>query len=377
MTGIRKILLLSVKAGAGHMRAAEALMQAFQAYPEIDVLHLDALQYTNPAFRQSFIHGYEHLAKDLPSLWGYLYDSLEEGRAGRQFKRLSTLFGQLNTRPLRRMVDQFDPDGIVCTHYAPAEVLAPRRKNGRLRATLHVVLTDYDIHAMWLQHGIDHYHVATEEMAFALSMKEYGEDTVHVSGIPVMPDFNADYPDRAAMRERLGLIPERPTVLVTAGGYGLIKIDQIVPILAQRLPQAQFLAVAGRNENLRRKLDKAAAEQPESIVSFGFVENMHELMAASDFIVAKSGGLTVSEAMAMGLPMVIVKPIPGQEERNATWVLERGAGVWAHTHGHLVYKVERLLKEPERLARMQQTARAIGRPDAADRIADTVLHGAE
>ncbi|MCC6694069.1 MAG: hypothetical protein IT365_00435 [Candidatus Hydrogenedentes bacterium] len=125
------------------------------------------------------------------------------------------------------------------------------------------------------------------------------------------------------------------------------------------------------------RLERAASKAPSHIIPFGFVDNMHELMAASDFAVAKSGGLTTSECLALGVPMVVFNPIPGQEERNAFHLIENGAGLWAHTAANMLYKVETLLGDPERLARMQANARRIGRPDAAYRIADAVVGSRE
>ena len=135
---------------------------------------------------------------------------------------------------------------------------------------------------------------------------------------------------------------------------------------------AQFLTVAGRNERLRKAIEKAAAANGGRIVPFGFVDNMHELMAASDFAVTKSGGLTSSECLAMNLPMVIWNPIPGQEERNADYLLENGAALRANSLAHLVFRVKRLLEDRRRLSRMRAAAKRIARPDAAFRIAEEV-----
>src|SRR5690606_15297049 len=136
---------------------------------------------------------------------------------------------------------------------------------------------------------------------------------------------------RTEMRMQLGLEPDRPTVLVAAGGFGMMCADEAAQVLSDRLPQAQLLVVAGRNEELRERLVKVALTAPGRIIPFGFVDHMHELMAASAFAVTKSGGLTTSECLALGLPMVVFNPIPGQEERNALYLLENGAGLWAHT----------------------------------------------
>ncbi|MEA3365391.1 MAG: glycosyltransferase, partial [Candidatus Hydrogenedentes bacterium] len=156
-------------------------------------------------------------------------------------------------------------------------------------------------------------------------------------------------------------------------GFGMMSADEVVKHLAERLPKSQFIAVAGKNETLKKRLDKVATSCEGRLKSFGFVNNMHELMAASDVAVSKSGGLTTSECLAMGLPLVVFDPIPGQEERNAVYLLERGAGVWGRTAAQMVFKVESLLNDPARLAEMQRNARRIARPEAAFTIAEQLV----
>jgi processive 1,2-diacylglycerol beta-glucosyltransferase len=171
----------------------------------------------------------------------------------------------------------------------------------------------------------------------------------------------------------LGLNPNLRTVLVAAGGFGMMSADEAVRLLADQLPEGQFVAVAGRNEELKKRLDKLAEGCGGRVTPFGFVDNMHELMAASDLAVSKSGGLTTSECLAMGLPMVVFNPIPGQEERNAIYLLEHGAGLWARTPAQMVFKVQTLFNDSDRLAEMQQNARRIARPEAAFTIVDRLM----
>ncbi|MBX7255724.1 MAG: glycosyltransferase [Candidatus Hydrogenedentes bacterium] len=370
----KKVLILSVTAGAGHLRAAQALEEAFrERYPQVEIAHLDALEYTNAAYRKGFSDGYEKLIKSLPSVWGMIYGRLEERPPHSSTTRLVTLFDRLNAGRLRKAVQDFAPDAIVCTHFLPAEVFGAARRKRKLAVRVGVALTDYDIHAMWVQEGVDHYFVATEEMADAMRLRGTPGAKVHVTGIPILPVFTRRLPEPSAMRQRLGLRPASSTVLISAGGFGMMRADEVVGLLAERIPDIQLLAVAGKNQRLHAQLERVASRYPGKILPFGFVTNMHELMAASDFAVAKSGGLTTSECLALGLPMVVFKPIPGQEERNATYLLEQGVGVWAHTAAHMVFKVEQLLKNPERLACMREAARRIARPDAAYRITDLVM----
>ena len=368
-----KALILSIKAGAGHLRAAEAIEAAFrETRPQVEVRNVEALEFTNPAFRRSFTGIYNTLAVGLPSVWGIVYEGMEKKDNESKTKKLAALFDRMNSAPLLKMVREFAPDVVICTHYFPADVLAACRRKGTLRAKVYVVLTDYDIHAMWIQQGVDGYFVASEEMAYALEKRGVYGATVCATGIPVMPAFAGKYPAKSVMREALGLKEDFPTVLVTAGGFGMRDVNRTVADLADELGDVQLLAIAGRNEKLRDELETAAASRSGRIVPFGFVTNMHELMAASDLMVAKSGGLTSSECLAMGLPMVIYHPIPGQEERNADYLLEAGAAVRANSPAQLLFKAKKLLGDPERLASMRQAALRAAKPRAAYDIAEQV-----
>jgi len=337
MASVERVLILSIKAGAGHLRAAQALEAAFaESHPEVEVRHVEALELTNAAFRRSFTGSYNQLVAHLPSVWGMIYEQMERKPTTSKMKRLAALVDRLNSRRLLKEVAGFAPDRVICTHYLPAEILGRRRRKGKLDAPLFVTLTDYDIHVMWIQPGVDGYFVATDEMAYALR-------------------------------------PEPPTVLVAAGGFGMGGVDATVAMLAEAADDVQLLAIAGRNEKLHQALQAVAKAHEGRIVPFGFVTNMHELMAASDFAVTKCGGLTSSECLAMGLPMVIVSPIPGQEERNADFLLEGGAALRANSSAHLLYKVTTLLRDERRLARMRTAARRIAKPHAAFDIVERVL----
>lgn len=372
--GVDRILVLSVKAGAGHLRAAQAVTHAIrERFPNVEVVSADALEYTNAAFRKGYTEGYETLVRNLPSVWERIYESLETKPADSNAKKLATLWSRLNTKHLLMFVENFKPDAIACTHFLPAEVLGAQRAKGKLRAPVYTILTDYDIHSMWIQEGVTGYFVASSEMAHALREKGIGTAFVEVSGIPILPEFAREYPPRETMRQTLGLNPAQRTVLVAAGGFGMMSADDAVKLLAGHLPEAQFLAVAGRNAELEKRLKKLARAYKGRVKPFGFVDNMHELMAASDLAVSKSGGLTTSECLAMGLPMLVFNPIPGQEERNAIYLLEHGAGLWARTPAQMLFKVKALLDDPKRLADMQEAARRIARPRAAFDIAERLM----
>ena len=181
------------------------------------------------------------MVRNLPCVWERIYETLEAKPVDSNTKKLSTLLSRLNAKDLLKFVEGFRPDIIACTHFLPAEVLSAQRRKGKLRAPIYTILTDYDIHSMWIQDGVTGYFVASSEMAHALRAKGIGTASVEVTGIPILSEFAKEYPPRAEMRRTLGLNADRHTVLVAAGGFGMMSADEAVKLLADCLPNAQFI----------------------------------------------------------------------------------------------------------------------------------------
>lgn len=376
--GVERMLILSVKAGAGHLRAAEALEEAcLRYYPEINVLHVNALEYTNPVFSSTFTEGWEILARSLPSLWGMIYEGIETKKAPEKYGNIETLLGKINSHQLIRLIKTFDPQRVICTHFMPAKVIGALRLEKKINSPLGVVITDFDFHSMWIQPGTDRYFVATEEMAFALRPKIDPYAKVHVTGIPVRSDFSRNYQeeDREAIKNSLSLKKEVPVVLVLAGGFGLIPVDKYVRAIAESLESIQIIVMAGKHEKFQKKVRGIEDRYPDKVKSYSFVNNIHEFMACADVIITKSGGLTSSECLAMGKPMVIIKPIPGHEERNAAYLLEHSAGIWITSPDYLVFKLQQLLADKARLSRMKEAALKTAKIYAARDIIETMVEG--
>jgi processive 1,2-diacylglycerol beta-glucosyltransferase len=270
-----------------------------------------------------------------------------------------------NTRRLVSEVHAFAPHAIVSTHFLPADVLGRERRKGRLAAPLGVVITDADVHRLWVHRGVDRYFVAREEAAALLRGLGYGETQVQLTGIPIDPRF-AVAEDRAALRRKHGLPADGAVVLLLGGGFGVGPVRELARSLEGASRPALIVVVAGRNEALRRSL---VAQSGPRVRVLGFTTEMHEWMAAADLLVTKPGGLTTAEAVARVLPMVLVNPIPGQEERNADALLEAGVAVKANTRETLAWKVDSVLGSPERLASLRAAAARAARPRAAFEIA--------
>lgn len=366
-----RVLIVSASAGAGHLRAAAALEEAFHALqPHVDVRSVDILDFTAKAYKKAYAGGYLQLVDHAPALFGQLYQASDRARPNRTVERFLRFFDKLEFASFRGFVREFAPDVLLATHFLPCQVLASHRAEAWAAFRLAVVLTDFDVHAFWVQPTADRFFVASAEVRAVLAGRGIPDEKIAVSGIPIMAAFSQGF-DRAALRRKYGLA-DAPTALITSGGAGVGAFEETVAAVLDSGP-VQALAIAGRNEALRRRLEQTAPPDRSSLKVFGFVDAMAELMVISDVAVAKSGGLTTSECLAMGLPMIVRDPIPGQEERNADYLLEIGAGVKAHGAASLRFKLRQLLGDRERLARMRVAARAAGAPAAAATIVSDLI----
>jgi processive 1,2-diacylglycerol beta-glucosyltransferase len=369
-----KVLVLSASAGAGHIRAAQAVERAFlEADAAREVRHIDTLEYTNKLFRRLYAKAYLDMVNKTPELLGWLYDYLDKPWE-RERRRLA--LDKLNTRPFVKMLREYQPDIIVCTHFLPAEIVSWLKAKERIASRQAIVVTDMDVHAMWLCHHYEQYFVALEETREHMMRLGVPSEKLTVSGIPIDPVFSVEK-DKREMRRKHSLQEDLCTILVSAGGFGVGPIEHLFQSLLELRHEAQAVVICGRNEELKSRLEQMSASLPADarvkIKPIGFTTEMDEYMAASDIVLGKPGGLTTSEALARGLVMVIVNPIPGQEERNSDHLLEEGAAIRCNNLPVLAYKIDKLLDEQERFRAMQTAARRLARPRAAQEIVSKLL----
>ncbi len=365
---LNKVLILSASAGAGHVRAAQALEKAFaESGSAREVRHIDTLQYTNAMFRKIYADAYIKLVNSFPVALGWLYDRLDNHLDDR---RLSQAINKLNTTRFKRLLLDYQPDITVCTHFLPAEIISRLRLRHRLECPLATVVTDMDVHAFWLTEICEHYFVAIDETRQHLIELGIPAANVTVSGIPIDPVF-AQPRDKAQTRQELGLDPQRTTILVATGGFGVGPIENLITSLLQMRHPVQLIVICGRNEELREELSKkipTLTPERHAALIVGFTKEMDKYMSAADILVGKPGGLTTSEALAKGLIMCIVNPIPGQEERNSDHLLEEGAALRCNNLPTLAWKLDSLLDDPTRMARIRGNIARLAHANAAHDI---------
>jgi len=366
----RRVLILAAGIGSGHNIAAGVLESCFQAAPEVDAVQkLDVLESTNEVYRTLYDDGYFALVEAVPWLVGCGYDANDP-----PFKlaHWTSLWDRINTTATARAIKAFRPDIVVCTHFLPTRLVSLMLTRGVLEARLAVVTTDYDFQGLWLSSPFNQFFVARDETKAHMAAIGVPADRITVSGIPVRPGL-ADGVDREAVLTGYGLRPDRPTLLISAGAAGGAYTQTIVQQTLRMGNDFQAVVVCGRNDQLKNQIEGLIAFNRDRYRVLGYTNDMPDLIRTATLFVGKPGGLSSSECMAAGLPMVLIHPIPGQEVRNSDFLLEEGAAVRCNYQTTVGYKIDQLLAEPDRITRMAECARRIGRPEAGPQITSVVL----
>ena len=356
------------------MRAAEALRQCAEGeFDDVDALHLDVMDYASKAFRKLYADAYIKLVNTMPRLWAMLYRFTSDTRADATINKMRRSIERMNTRALRKRIGAFAPEAIVCTHFLPAEILMHEIRRGRLDVPVWVQVTDFDLHRMWMIPHMTGFFAANDEIGYRMRAAGMGDDAqVHVVGIPIVPAFGQPVSRTACARE-IGLDPRRSTLLLMGGGAGVGHLEQIAENLLSLPGDFQLIVLAGKNIAALEKLNARVSKFPGRLFPRGYTTEVEKLMVCADLVVTKPGGLTTSECLAIGVPMIVHSPIPGQEERNADYLMEQGVALKAVDPVGLAYRVGELLGAPERLAQMRERARALARPHAAREVLRIVL----
>ena len=333
------------------------------------VEHIDALLYTNKLFHDFYSKLYIQLVKSAPQILGWAYKVSDEPWKN---DNVRLRLDRLQSQKLVDFITDFRPDITICTHFMPSGIISHLIQKGVLEAHLSIVVTDLDMHAMWLTRTFHRYFVAIDETKAHMEALGLPPERITVSGIPVDPIF-AEPVDRRALRQELGLDPDLPTLLFSAGAFGVSPAGFVVSKLMQMRHRVQTIVICGKNEEAQAQVRNVVGEDNRLFKVLGYTNRMHDLMKISDLFIGKPGGLTTAECLACSLPMVIITPIPGQEERNSDHLLEDGVAVRCNELTTIAFKIDRLLDDPTRLERMRQSAATLGRPYASRTVVETLL----
>jgi processive 1,2-diacylglycerol beta-glucosyltransferase len=364
-----KVIITYASAGAGHSKAAEAVYNCFrQKYPHVTACTVDILAQESRFFRFCYNRGYSFMVKYAPFLWRFGF-WLCAWRPLRFFTRaIAMALNRFNSRRFARLLIKENPDCVISTHFLTSEIAAGLKLQGRIASRVVTVITDFGVHPFWLSAGTDMYIAASDATQQALRAEGVAQARIRVLGIPVDEKFLA-VPDKPGLCKKFGIKENTFTVLVATGSFGIGPIDRIV---ADLHPEAQVLVVCAKNKKLYQALQKAAYPQ---VRVFGFVDNIQELMAVSDVIITKPGGLSTVESLAMNLLPVFIAPIPGQETENIRFLADQGVGIYAPDAQEILRIVRDLRDHPKELKAAKERVNRMSKPYAAQELCDAVCQG--
>jgi processive 1,2-diacylglycerol beta-glucosyltransferase len=368
---LARVLFLSASVGVGHTAAANAVRSALaELDPDIETQTVDSYKYAASIFSKVVADGYIGMVKTVPQLYRYIYDRAENATHVPAFRRWVSQYTASN---LRALVNERQPDVVVCTHAFPCGVMSEYKRQFDPALPVVGIVTDFVVHPFWIYPNVDAYAVATTEMRQALLSRGVELERILVSGIPVDARFERPRLPVAELRAALGLPADRANVLMMAGGLGIGPLELMMRALGRvDLPLAGTIIV-GRNGGLERRVLAAAERTQYPLRVFGFVDNVYDYMHASDVLLSKPGGLTSSEALSAQLPMVLIKPLPGQEERNTRYLVSKRAAIRARGESNVAQAVVEVLTSEPRQAQLRESMRVLRRPQAAQAVAERIL----
>ncbi len=373
-SSMKRILILYASLGAGHLNAARALCQAFEHFPELEVYCEDALAYASPIYRSAVTQAYKQLSEKMPQLYKAFYEGSDISDLDKSLDS-NLVWAKLERpffRELGQLVKRIDPDAIVCVQQIPSRLLQLLEQEDQTSKPQYVVITDVIAHSTWINNGMSGYFLPNRISANLLEQRGVNAKILHVTGIPVKLEIMAPK-TKAEMRSRHQLPGEIPVVTLFGGGLNSRRVRSMVADLLEIPMPIMLVVVSGRNEKLTEALEELTHGTQVLLRKVGLIDYVDDLVIASDLIITKAGGLITSEILARGTPMIIVDPIPGQEEQNADVIAAAGAGVQLRLLEMVSPAVQYLLKNPDRLEEMRHAALGLGQPRAALNICEYIL----
>lgn len=355
---------------SGHHSATIAIEKALRTMsPEMEILNINAFNYTNPISEKIINRVYMGVIKRTPQIWDYLYDN---PKVVKKIESIKAAVHKFNSPKLKNLFDRFKPTVVLCTQAFPCGMVADFKKTYNSSLPLVAVLTDYVPHSYWVYDTVNFYVTPSIEVSGRLMEKGVEEERIKTLGIPFDPKFNQPV-EKERVYLKLKLNSQLPTILIMGGGQGLGPIKSIIKSLEKVKKDFQEIIVTGTNEKLYKSLKRKIKKYKKKILLFKYVDNINELMSICDIIVTKPGGITTAEALAKKIPMVIIKPLPGQEASNTEYLIGKEAACKVETPEEIDIIIEDLLTNQNKLHRLRNCAGLISKPSASFDIAKLLL----
>lgn len=373
---MKKILIFYGSYGGGHLSAAKSIKEYIENnYNNTQIQMIDCVEYVNKAINKVTTKAYEDFAKRAPEVWGFIYKKSESGI----ISKISNDSNKLMALKLHKLIQEFNPEYIISTHPFSSQMCAYLKKKGKSSFLLATVMTDYATHDQWLLYPeyVDYFFVAHSGMKEQLLLKGINSDKIFVTGIPLSNRFLKQYNQENILNE-FNLDKNKKTILFFAGGeFGLGKNTtlEILKLFAEDFKNFQIIAIAGRNKSMKEHFEQIVKEtsRESSIKVLDYTNKVPELMSISSLVVTKPGGLTTTESLVSGLPIIIINPIPGQEEENAAYLEEQGVATWLKKDSNIKEILKNILNNSEKLNTMKEKTKLLAKPNSTQDICKTIL----
>lgn len=375
---MKKILITYATYGGGHLSAAKAIKNYIdENYEDVETKLVDCMMYINKVVNGVSTRIYNKITTNTPWLWKRVYFNSKKGI----LSKISNGSNKLMSKKLVKLFDEFKPDIVISTHMFSTQMIGYLKRKGKVNCTLATVLTDFAPHDQWLEeheYG-NFFFVSNENMRQAL-IEEFhvNSNIVYTTGIPISPVFSKEF-NKEKIYADLGFTPNKKTILLFAGrefGAARKKVLEVFNALIKHLDTCQIVAVAGKNKKMESEFHKIAdnLQNTSGLKIFNYLTNVPEIMSISSLVITKSGGLTSSESLASALPVLVINPIPGQEEENAEFLVNAGVAEWLKKKDNAEEIINNLLNSPEKLKEMSNNARNLAHLDSTKNICDTILN---
>ena len=373
---MRKILIFYASYGGGHLSAANSIKQCIDDnFKDCETKLVDCMEYVNRPVNKITTTAYKELAKKFPWAWGEVYSHSQKG----PLAHISSASNNLLAKKLLKLLKEYQPDIVISTHPFGSQMVSYLKRKALVDCKLATIMTDFAPHDQWLvgKDYVDYYFVSHEKMRQELINSNVAENTVFATGIPLSNRFLMHF-DKDEIMKSMGLNPDKRVILFFGGGEFGLGRDKTVKILNSFITHVknhQIVAIAGKNEKMKVAFDKLVAEtNSESFVKvLAYTKQVPELMSISDLVVTKPGGLTTTESLASGLPIVAINPIPGQEEENAKFLEDEGVAIWLKKNDDYDKIIADLLSDEDKLHQMKVNTKLLAKKNSTRDICDIIL----
>ena len=373
---MKKILIFYASYGGEHLNAAKSIKEYIDNnFENCESELIDCMKYVNLPIEKVTTFAYKEMAKKAPWAWGKIYSDSQKG----PLAHISSKSNQILAIKLLKLLREKQPDLIISTHPFGSQMCSYLKRKGKIDTKIATIMTDFSPHDQWIvgHEYTDYFFVANNKMKNYLISKNIPENTIFVTGIPISLRFSKEY-NKKEILNNFELEENKKTILFFAGGefgLGKSKTLEIFEDLIKNFENIQVIAIAGKNEKMKTHFETIVKEykKENSVKVLPFTNQVPELMAISDLVVTKPGGLTTSESLASNLPMIIINPIPGQEEENAEFLEENGIGIWIRKNQSSTKIFEDLLSNQNKLENMKKNTKKLSKKSSTMDICNILL----